>query len=121
MAVSTAFLNTCETAVLALPEYAAYQAGVAAFESATDDAKLAKWQLLFGENQPGGSLALRLRRAVRDVVQANSTSSIPPGDLEAAYRQLAAPFATRYLDRPLTPAEEDAARVPLVTAVLLDG
>ena len=108
MAASTTFLNTCHALIAALPEYTAYRAARLAFEEASEESRLAKWQLLYGDNQAGGSPALRLRRAIRDIVAANAGSTESSLDREDAYRQLAAPFLTRRDDRPLTSAEEAA-------------
>ena len=120
MAASTAFMNTCNGLIAALPSYIAFQAALATYEAANDEAKASAWHAVYGENQAGGSLAIRLRRAIRDIVTANAGSTESTLDREDAYRRLAAPFATRYEDRPLTQEQEIAARVPLVQLAALN-
>lgn len=93
MAVSDAFLATCRTQIAASAEYTAFRTALTALGASARAGKPALWQALYGDNQAGLSPAYRLRRVVRDTVQANRTASTTPLDLEAAYRTLAAEYA----------------------------
>lgn len=92
MAASASFLNTCQAAIVLLPQYTAFQAAWQALSAAPEAIRLAAWQACYGDGQLGQSPAYNLRRAIRDVI-ANTKVSLAtvlsPGDTEAAYQYLA--------------------------------
>ena len=118
MAISSAFLTTVRAAIILTPEYAAYQAAVAVLDGASETDRLAKWQLAYG-SQAGDSLAMQLRRAIRNVILNQDLSALSTLERESAYRTLEAIYV-RVDDKPLTSAEEIAALTELVSAGLAE-
>lgn len=120
MPVPDSFLATCRPLVQALPEYAAYQSARQRYGAAADDVRAALWRTLYSDAQAGGmSLAHQLRRAIRDIVKAQATSSMSGLDCEAAYRTLSGEVVAEE-DRPLTDTEEVGALLPAVLSQLLN-
>ncbi len=115
MAPTAAFLATCQTAIPLLPECVAFRAALASLSSAGDEQRQSAWNAIYNEGQAGGSLAHRLRRAIRDVIanaQAASDGATPisQADSEAAYQQLT---ATMVPESP--PPQPPDARTPSLT------
>lgn len=109
MPVTASFLDTCRTAIYALPERAAFLASLATASGASRPARAAAWLRTFGDNQAGGSPAYRLRKAIRDVVQAqaDTAGTLSPLDRESAYRTLVAEQGT-HARQPASDAVENA-------------
>jgi hypothetical protein len=96
MAASPSFLQSCQAAIVLLPQYAAFQAACAALSAAGEAGRAAAWQACYGDGQIGLSPAHGLRRAIRDVIvneQYALAVTLSQADAEAAYQQLAALLA----------------------------
>ena len=117
MAVTVAFLADTRALIVATPEYVAFRAAVAVFESAGEGAELAKWYDAYGDNQIGSSPCLRLRKAIREIVLGQGTS-LSVKDKESAYASLDATLVD-VRPRPSTYAEQrrDLADLALERAV----
>lgn len=114
MPVTTAFLNTCRTSIITLPEYTAFNTSHATFASASRADRARYWQATYGDGNPT-SPAYLLRRAIRDTVtsQATITGGISPAEREESIRTLAAEYAPQS-PKPQSHADEAAALQALI-------
>lgn len=109
MAVSDAFLVTCQTSIEASVEYATYNTAHAAYVAGSRSTRPALWHAAYtGVTSP----AYQLKRTIRGVVTAHnggSDGSFSPLDIEAAVRTLTA----RYVANPKRPpsATQEAAEL----------
>ncbi len=91
MPASGSFMSTCATAIVALPEYAAFQAALAQLSASGEGDKLSAWNAAYSDGQIGGSPAYRLRRAIRSVIanaEVSQAVTLSQPDREAAYQTL---------------------------------
>lgn len=96
MATTAAFLATCRTAIEATPELSAFRTALLALGAASRAARPALWNALYDDAQAGHSPALRLRKAIRDAVNANAGESVTALERESTYRDFAAEYAPQY-------------------------
>lgn len=108
MAVTTAFLNSCRTQIVASAEYTAFNTAYAAYASASRASKPGYWHAAFGDNQAGLSPAYRLNKLIRDTIRGLADSTISPSEYESAYRTLSAEYVPD-TQRPNDANEERAA------------
>jgi len=116
MALTTAFVNTCRSAVLApLAELTAFRAALAVAQSGTRATRVAAWYATYSPGTDGLSPAYNLRRAVRDVVnaKADAAGTMSPSERELAYQQLVAEVVPD-TSRPISDAEEATALETLI-------
>lgn len=99
MPLTTAFLNTCRTSIITLPEYTAFNTSYATYASAAKANRPAYWHATYGDTTKPAYL---LRKAIRDTVTAQAASSggVSPTEREEAIRTLAA----EYVPQPGKPA-----------------
>lgn len=116
MALTASFLATCRTVIATLPELATFRTAKTLAETGTRAQRTAAWQAAYGDAQSGLSPAYRLRKAVRDTVnaQADSNGTLGPLDRETAYQTLVAEVVT-VVPPPSSAAAEYAAFQRLVT------
>lgn len=110
MALTTAFLNTCRTAIGSIPELTAFRTARHNSLTATRANRIAAWHAAHSPTTAGPSPAYNLRRAIRDVVnaRADAAGTLGPLERESAYATLAAEFVPEQA-RPMSDAEEAAA------------
>lgn len=110
MALTTAFLNTCRSAIASLAELTAFRESLALTDAATRAERIAAWHATFSPDGDGICPAHSLRQAIRGVVhaQADLSGALGTLDRESAYRTLAAEFVPVY-PRPATDDEANAA------------
>lgn len=94
MPISTDFLNTCRTSIIAQPEYTAFNTAHAAYVSASRASKPVYWVAAYDNAQAGQSPAYRLHAAIRSVVtsQAAISGGLSDGERETAIQTLAAEY-----------------------------
>lgn len=109
MPIPTTFLDTCRARVLLTAEYAAFVAAGALADTATRADRDAQWGALYAG---GDSLAHRLRRAIRAMVNAEAdkysagtAQAITAGERETCYATLAGEYAPA-VARPTPAADE---------------
>lgn len=105
MAISSAFLTTCRASIVLTTEYTDYAAALNVFDAASEPDKLAKWLLLNGDSQTGGSMAMRLRVAIREVVRNQDLADLSTLEREEVVRTLSGMYL-RSDDKPQTEAEK---------------
>lgn len=93
MAVTEAFLASCRTAIEASPELAAFRTAYAAFDAAPRSSKGRYWRAAFDDAQAGLSPAYRVKKLVRETVQALADGTVTAMERETAYRTLAGQYA----------------------------
>ena len=105
------------TSVRGLPELTAFRNALADIASATRADRLAAWHAAYTPTATGPSLVQQLRKAIRDVInaQADSEGTLSPLERESMYRTLVAEFAPSS-DRPQTDDEEYATLQQLLRA-----
>ena len=120
MAVTAGFLLTCEGLVAALPELTTFRSAQSAFDNASELDRVTRWIAAFGEAQLSGSPALRLRKAIREVVvsQSDGLTTMNAADKESAYATLATKFVPAP-QRPSSQEEQDAEVLPLILNELI--
>ncbi len=114
MAISNALLTTCRAAIILTPAYTAYTAAMSALDVANEPGKLAKWEAAYG-HRDGGSLAMQLRVAIREVVRDQDLSLLSVLERESICGTLAGLYL-RDDEKPLSPAEEAAQLASLLSA-----
>lgn len=120
MSLTTAFLNTCRTAISSLPELTTFQSALTAALNGTRSARIAAWHATYTPGTAGLSPALNLRRAIRDTINAQADASGALGllDRESAFQTLSAEFVPTYT-RPPSDAEEAAGLEKLLREEML--
>ncbi len=113
MALTDAFLTTCRTAIVALPELTAFRAAIAPMSSRA--VRVAAWYATY--TPPSSSLAYQLRVAIRNAILAAQTGAQGPLDLESAYNTLAAQYAPE-ANRPLNDTEVAAQVAKIIPGAL---
>lgn len=108
MAISSAFLTTVRAAIVARTEYTNYTDGLAVLDAASEPDKLAKWAIVYDDAQIGGSLAMKLKRAIREVIAIQDLSALSVFEREEVFRTMAGSYL-RDDDKPRTATEDVAA------------
>lgn len=110
-----AFLTTCRSAVALLPELATFRAAGTVTDASTRAERRAAWHTRHSPVGSLPSLANRLRKTIRDVVNAEADKQAATGsgvvataDRESAYQTLIAEFVP-IPDRPRSDPDELAA------------
>jgi len=116
MALTDSFLATCRAAIALLPELATFRTAKTLAETGTRAQRTAAWNAAYSDAQAGLSPAYRLRKAVRDTVnaQADTAGTLGLLDRESAYQTLVAEVVTT-VPPPSSAAAEYAAFQRLVT------
>lgn len=107
MAVTEAFLSSCRDAIEASPELAAFRTAYAAFDAAPRSSKGRYWRAAYDDAQAGLSPAYRVKKVVRDTVQALADGTVTAMERESAYRTLAGQYVPNVRE-PQLPAEAAA-------------
>lgn len=105
MAVTTAFLTTCRTAIRLSSELTGFQTAYALFAAATGATRSLYWNRAYSDAQAGLSPAYRLRKLIRETVTANADITITPGEQQTAYGLLVDEFAPK-VGQPMSTVEE---------------
>lgn len=110
MALTTAFLNTCRTAVGSLTELTTFRAALRVAQGSRRADRIAAWHAAYSPTTSGPSPAYNLRRAIRDTVnaQADIAGTLGQLDRESAVRTVAAEFVPDFA-RPPSDDQEQAA------------
>lgn len=114
MPVPTTFLATCRTAIAASAEWTAFTAAGALSGTATRAARKAQWAALYAPGTTGTSVAGRLRKAIREIVNAKADTSqisnanvITVSERETCYATLVAEYVPVVASLPSDDAEYD--------------
>lgn len=108
MPLTDSYLAACRLVIQSLPELTAFRSALAVTETATRADRVRSWHATYDDAQAGHSPAYRLRRAVRDVVNAQADASITLLERESAYRTLVTEVVPE-MARPLTDEQETEA------------
>lgn len=110
MPVTDSFLAACRSAISSLPELTTFRATLASVGVGGRDQRAAAWASCYEDSKSHDkSPAYRLRKAVRDAVQAQAdiAGTLSPLDRESAYRAMAAEFAPPHPKPPTTARESE--------------
>jgi hypothetical protein len=106
MPTTAAYLTTCRTAIAASPELTAFRTAIALI-AGTRTNRARYWWLAYNDAQAGMSPAYRLRKSIRDTVNANADATISLTERESAYQSFVLEFAPT-MTRPMDAAQEQA-------------
>lgn len=109
MPITDAFMASCRSAIATSSELTAFRSALTALAGATRATRPALYQACYGDNQAGLSPAYRLRKYIRDTVQALAATTVTPGERETAYQTLTGEFVPA---SPVpTPADQEQAKL----------
>ena len=112
MALTTAFLNTCRTAIAASSEWAAFKTAREVSSSGGRAARLTAWHATYsGATNPADTLRLAIRRIVGS--EADSSGALGVLDRESAYATLTLEYVP-VVPKPMSPQEESDALAALL-------